>query len=358
MMLVADKNHCMEAKIMERTSNQPTFIDSLTSDMGGLRTSEFFRKCNELIPPACAGRWNELAEPLKDMYKNNTDKGGASNYPLVMMIKCMMIQRWFNLSDPMLEEMLDDRISFRRFAGLKMEQAAPDETTFVQFRKRLNAHGHIATLFDKTIAILNARGVILEQGTCVDATIIEAPRGRTACLAGRQAKDGISSTKDKAASYTKKHGRLYHGYKGHIATDRNGMIKDYRFDTASTHDSNHIDQLVENEKHSVWADSAYMDNYRKTKLEEKGVFCGIIRRRVRGQKKLTKAQNWHNRLVAGIRAVVEHPFAWMKNTGYGRTRYRRACWQAGGMRQNAFDFGLHVIAYNWKRSFSLVSITA
>ena len=338
MIPIAGKNHCMEAKIMERTNNQPTFLDSLTSDLGGRRTSRFFDKCNHLVP------WNELAEPLKDMYKNNTDKGGASNYPLVMMIKCMMLQKWFNLSDPMLEEMLCDRISFRRFVGLKMEQAAPDETTFVQFRKRLNAYGHIATLFEKTVAILKSRGVILEKGTCVDATIIEAPRGRTA-------KDGISGTKDKAAGYTKKRGRIYHGYKGHIATDRNGMIKDYRYDTASTHDSKHIDEFIEEEKHSVWADSAYMDKNRKTRLEQRGVFCGIVEKRVRGQKELTTAHKWHNRLVSGIRAVVEHPFAWMKNTGYGRTRYR-------GMRRNGLDFGLHVIAYNWKRSFSLQTIVA
>lgn len=321
---------------MERTSNQPTFLDSLTSDLGGRRTAEFFGKCDKLIP------WNKLAEPLRDMYRNNTDKGGASNYPLVMMIKCMMLQKWFNLSDPMLEEMLCDRISFRRFVGLNMEQSVPDETTFVRFRKRLNSHNHISTLFEKTISILKSRGVILEEGTCIDATIIEAPRGRTS-------KDGISSTKDRAAGYTKKHGRIYHGYKGHIATDCNGIIKDYRFDTASTHDSKHIDDFVEDENHSVWADSAYMDKERKRKLEGQGVFCGIIQRRVRGQKELTVTQKLHNRLVAGIRAVVEHPFAWMKNTGYGRTRYR-------GMRRNALDFGLHVIAYNWKRSFSLMSV--
>ena len=144
----------------------------------------------------------------------------------------------------MLEEMLCDRISFRRFVGLKMDDNVPDETTFVQFRKRLNAHGHIATLFGKTIALLESRSIVLKEGTCVDATIIEAPRGRTA-------KDGISSTKDKAAGYTKKHGRTYHGYKGHIATDRNGIIKDYRFDTASVHDSNHIDDMVSNERHSA-----------------------------------------------------------------------------------------------------------
>ena len=323
---------------MERTNNQPTFLDSLTSDLGGRRTSKFFAKCERLIP------WADMAEPLRDMYSNNTAKGGASNYPIVMMIKCMMLQKWFNLSDPMLEEMLCDRISFRRFVGLKMEDSVPDETTFVNFRKRLNASGHISTLFEKTLEILTSRGVILEEGTCVDATIIEAPRGRTA-------KDGLSSTKDKAASYTKKHGRTYHGYKGHIATDKNGMIKDYRYDTASVHDSRHIDELTENETHSVYADSAYMDKKRKAALEKRGVFCGIIEKRVRGQKELSALQKLHNRLVSGIRAVVEHPFAWMKNTGYGRTRYR-------GMRKNAMDFGLHVIAYNWKRSFSLQLMAA
>lgn len=323
---------------MERINNQPTFLDSLTSDLGGRRTAQFFSKCDRIIP------WKELAEPLKDIYSNNTDKGGASNYPLVMMIKCVLIQKWFNLSDPMLEEMLCDRISFRRFAGLKMEQKAPDETTFVQFRKRLNKHGHITTLFDKTLEILRRRGVILEQGTCVDATIIEAPKGRPT-------KDGLSNTKDKAAGYTKKHGRIYHGYKGHIATDLQGMIKDYRFDTASTHDSQHMDDMIKDEKHGVFGDSAFMDKKRKQRLEERGVFCGIIYRRARGQKELSSEQKKHNRLVAGIRAVVEHPFAWMKNTGYGRTRYR-------GMRKNAMDFGLHVIAYNWKRSFSLLTIAA
>lgn len=323
---------------MERTNTQPTFLDSLTSDLGGRRTAAFFKKCDELIP------WDELAQPLKDMYNNNTEKGGASNYPLVMMIKCMMLQKWFNLSDPMLEEMLCDRISFRRFVGLNVENAVPDETTFVQFRKRLNAHGHISTLFEKTVSILKNRGVILEEGTCVDATIIESPRGRAK-------EDGSGSTRDKDASYTRKNGRVYHGYKGHIATDPNAMIKDYCFDTASVHDSNHIDEFIEDEKHGVFADGAYMDKKRKDELEQRGVFCGIIQKRVKGQKELTESQKRHNRLVSGIRAVVEHPFAWMKNMGYRRTRYR-------GIVRNALDFGLQVIAYNWKRSFSLVAVTA
>ena len=317
---------------MERKTEQLSFLDGLTAGLGGRRTAEFFKKCDEFIP------WQQLAELLKDMYRNNTEKGGASNWPIVMMVKCMMLQKWFNLSDPMLEEMLLDRLSFRRFIGLRMEDNTPDETTFVVFRKRLRKHGHISTLFDKTIEILKQRGVVLEEGTCVDATIIETSRGRK--------RDDGSSTRDKTASYTKKNDRTYHGFKAHIATDTNGIIKDYRFDTAKVHDSQHIDDLVADEQHSVFADSAYMDSQRKKRLEDAGIFCGIIQRRVRGKKELTAAQKWHNRLVAGFRAVVEHPFAWMKNTGFRRARYR-------GLQRNGMDFGLHAIAYNFKRSFSL-----
>ena len=122
-------------------------------------------------------------------------------------------------------------------------------------------------------------------------------------------------TRDKTASYTKNRGRIHHGFKAHIAIDTNGIIEDYRFDTAKVHDSQHIDDLTTDEQHSVFADSAYMSDDRKKALESRGVFCDIIQRCVRGQKELTTEQKWHNRLVAGFRAVVEHPFVWMKNTG-------------------------------------------
>jgi IS5 family transposase len=133
-----------------------------------------------------------------------------------------------------------------------------------------------------------------------------------------------------------------------IATDTNGLIKDYRFDTARVHDSQHIDDLTVDETQRVFADSAYMSHDRKQELESRGVFCGIATRRVRGQSDLAPGQKWHNRFVAGIRAVVEHPFAWMKNTGYRRARYR-------GLSRNGLDFALHAIAYNFKRSFSLLT---
>lgn len=96
----------------------------------------------------------------------------------------------------------------------------------------------------------------------------------------------------------------------------------------------------------MYADSAYMDKERKRTLNARGVFCGIVERRVRGQDALSERQKRHNRMVAGIRAIVEHPFAWMKRVGAGKTRYR-------GLSRNGLDFALHLVAYNFKRSFSL-----
>ena len=138
---------------MERNNLQPTFLDGLTNDLGGKRTAEFFDKCNKSIP------WEQLARPLKDMYRNNSDKGGASNWPVVMMIKCMLLQRWFGLSDPMLEEMLLDRLSFRGFKPERQDARRNNPPRRIRFRNRLRDHGHAWTLFDTTLKVLKRCGL-------------------------------------------------------------------------------------------------------------------------------------------------------------------------------------------------------
>ena len=204
-------------------------------------------------------------------------------------------------------------------------------------------HELLAVLLEKVQAHLEARGLLIKEGTLVDATILEAPLG------GKR-QDG-SSTADPCATKTVKGGRAYFGYKGHIATARRGLVTDYVFDTAAPHDRVHIDQLTAQETHGVYGDSAYMDQKRKADLESRGVVYGIVYRRVKGQKELTHAQRTHNRFVAGIRAFVEHPFAWMAKMGFTRVRYR-------GLRRNALDFGLMIMAYNLKRALSLTPVPA
>lgn len=298
----------------------------------------FLDKCEKLIP------WSDLAGSVSDVFarpaKGEVSRGGRPHWPVKLYVKCLMLQKWFGLSDPQLEEQLRDRISFRRFVGLGLSEATPDETSLVVFRRRLREAGHERTLFEAVSRHLEKLGLILNRGTLVDATIVEAPRG--------QRKDDGTSTRDAEASFTKKGDRTYHGYKGHIATDRRGIVKDFRFDTARVHDSRHIDALIRGEKVFVGADSAYMDQEREARLARRGVCYGVVKRRVRGQEQLPAWQQALNRAWATIRAVVEHPFAWMRNMGYRKVRYR-------GLQRNALDFGLLAAAYNLKRSFSLRS---
>jgi IS5 family transposase len=324
---------------MERKGIQPTLLDGLTADLGGPRTTAFFDQCEKAIP------WQTLADSIADLFPKDEDasRGGRPHWPLVTMVKCVMLQKWFGLSDPQLEETLRDRLSFRRFVGLSLGDATPDETTFVIFRKRLREAGHAGTLFETTLQFLREKNLLLKEGTLVDATIIEAPLGA-------KRGDG-TSTRDPAATKTFKHGRTYHGFKAHVSTDKRGVIKDYVFDTASSSDHDHADHLMRDETEAVYADSGYMSKKRKEELEARGVFAGIAYRRVRGQKELTAGQKAHNRLIAGVRAFVEHPFAWLRKMNFWRARYR-------GLTRNALDFALRAVAYNWKRSLSLSPVAA
>jgi IS5 family transposase len=254
-----------------------------------------------------------------------------------------MLQKWYDLSDPGLEEQLLDRVSFRRFVGLGAEEAPPDETTMVEFRKRLREGGCASTLFDAALSSLRAKGVVLKEGTIVDATIVDAPQGRKVIEADGAARH----TRDRCATYTRNHGTLRFGYKAHVATDTRGTITDWVFDTAAPHDSNHIDRLTRDERGAVYADSAYGSRERRERHAGLGIASHIVHKRVRGQKELTAEQKEHNTACSRVRAFVEHPRAWMVKMGYTATRYR-------GLARNALDFALTAVAYNLKRSFSLL----
>lgn len=326
----------------ERTNVERGLLDAMMDGLCGPRTAALLDRLDKAVP------WAELAAPIAALPEHRAkapgaDKGGRPAWPAVTMLRCIMLAKWFGLSDPQLEECLMDRLSFRRFAGLSLTDATPDETTFVRFRARLRERHLDRTLFDDTLAHLEKRGLLVKGGTLVDATIIEQSRGSK--------RDDGTSTRDPEASFTKKGGETYHGYKGHIAADRTALVTGYRFSGAAPHDSNFIDELTAHEKTMVVADSAYRSAERERTLNARGVACAIAFKRKRGQKKLPRALERLNRLIAPVRAAVEHPFAWMKATGYRRVRYR-------GRRRNELDFALNLVAYNWKKSLSLTAAGA
>jgi IS5 family transposase len=317
----------------ERTNADHGLIDGITAELGGPRTTALLSRLDAAVP------WAALVRPVAALpeYRGG-EKGGRPAWPALTMLKCVMLAKWFGLSDPQLEECLQDRLSFRRFVGLSLTDTTPDETTFVRFRARLRERGLDRTLFDDTLRHLEKRGLLVKDGTLVDAMIVEQARGRK--------RDDGTSTRDPEASFTRKNGETYHGYKGHVAADRRGLVTDYRFSDAAPHDSNFIDELTRDEKQMVVADSAYRSVEREAALNARGVACAIAFKRKKGQKDLPPLLKKLNRMIASVRAAVEHPFAWMRSMGYRRVRYR-------GLRRNALDFALTLVAYNWKKSLSL-----
>ncbi|MEM9021597.1 MAG: IS5 family transposase [Planctomycetota bacterium] len=212
---------------MERSSKGLTLADGLLADLGGPRTAGLLERLDAATP------WDQLAAAVKPLYRNDTAKGGRPNVPVVVMLKATLMQRWFGLSDPAMEEAILDRLSFRRFLGLGVDDPGIDHATIALFRKRLHDAGLAGELFEIVNTHLRERGLIVDQGTSVDATIIEAPRPR------KPRKDGLEHRKhDPAATHTVKHNRPHHGYKAHVASDPNAMVKDYRIDTAKVHDIN------------------------------------------------------------------------------------------------------------------------
>lgn len=316
-----------------RQNESMGFVDAALEGLGGPRSAALLDKLDAATP------WEKLAAPIRALPEYNNPGAGHPPWCPVLMLKGLMLAKWNNLSDPGLEEALKDRISFRKFVGLSFTDKTPDETTFVRFRDRLRLAGIHDVVFDAVVKHIESKGLLVKQGTMVDATIIEAPRGRPR-------PDG-TTTRDQDASFTAKHGVPHHGYKGHIAADLSGIVTDYRFGTAKQADSDHIDDLTLHEKTLVLADSAYSSRQRRAELRARGVIDGIIYKRHRGQKELYPYQHRWNQMVAPLRARVEHPSAMLKQQlGYRRVRYR-------GRDRNAFDFAMILAACNIKKSLSL-----
>jgi len=333
----------------KRATGQSSFSDLAVADLGGPKTAALLAKLGAAVP------WDELVKPVRELpeyakYIRDPSRPGERPIDPGVMLRGLMLQKWYNLSDPQLEEQLKDRISFRRFVGLSQQDPTPDETTFVKSRARLREAKLDGVIFAAVLKHVESQGLLVKGGTIVDATIVEQSTGHKTGDKDEQGND--VTTRDGEASFTKKGGASYHGYKMHTATDVSGIITGVAVSTASHHDSRHIDELVEDEKRAVFADSAYSDAKRREELEERGVLPAIIYKRVKGQKKLHPWQRKFNRLVSRVRAVGEHPYAWMKRLmNFARCRYR-------GLRRNAFDFVMTAAAYNVRKAVSLLTARA
>ena len=234
--------------------------------------------------------------------------------PLETMLRVYFLQNWYCLSDPMAEEALYDIETMRRFAGIELgDDRIPDETTILNFRHLLERHGLTEAIFTEVNAHLADKGITLRSGTLVDATIIDAP----------------SSTKNKAGardpemSSTKKGNDWYFGMKAHIGVDADsGVTHSLETSTARLHDSQVWNELLHGEETSVWADKGYVSAAREVAFAGPGKVWGVMRKAPKGGE-LHPLDERANRIIAMVRAKVEHPFRVIKRQfGHVKTRYR------------------------------------
>lgn len=238
-------------------------------------------------------------------------------------------------------------MSFRRFVGLAGDQAAPDHTTLWRFREALAKAGLDRTVFEPVAGQLDAQGLILRQGTLIDASLIAAQSRPPAPPKAGEVEPGASrlvgSEREPDAGWTRRGRTRFFGYKAHIAVDRgSALIRRMTLTPARINETTVADELMLGDEREVWADKAYDSHARRARLKAKGVKNRICRR---GNKHHAPSawSDRRNRAIGRIRGRVETTFAVLKrHYGRGRARYLT-------LARNQADLLLACIAMNLRR---------
>ena len=318
---------------MHRVSGQPSFLDAMIEAEGLGRNAEL-----EAIDAAIA--WDDLALVVARLYGA---REGRPSYPPLVMVKALLVQQWYGLSDPRLEFLLRDSLSMRRFVGLAASDGAPDHSTVSRFRSALRQAGLDEALFTALNRQLDERGLMVKAGTILDATLVKAAAARP-----RKEATGAKNPREPDADWTIKNGRSHFGYKAHIGVDQgSGLIRKARLTPAKTAESLVADDLISGDEAAVYADKAYEHKDRRLRLKIAGIKDRIMHRSHKNQSALPLWQSHRNRLIAPIRAGVERVFAvWKQWWGYDRVRYI-------GLERNQTQLALICLAYNVKRAAKL-----
>lgn len=285
-------------------------------------------------------KWYRLEKLVARM---KPEGAGRPPFDPLMMLKALLLQQWYRLSDAELEEAINDRVSFRKFLGLSLEASCPDHTTLCRFRNRLAEAGLAEKVFAEFERQLEARGLVLKRGTMVDASLVGTPHRPAAA-------DGTRPAVDADAALTARKGRTgtHYGYKMHAGVDLGSrLIRRVLLTPANVNDTVPADRLVCGDEAAVYADKAYAKRARSAWLKAQGIKDRIMHKSWGGGPPLSAWQKRHNGLIAPVRAEVEGVFATLKRwLGWSHVRYR-------GLARNASHLALAATAYNMKRSLKL-----
>lgn len=270
------------------------------------KREKFLNEMNTIIP------WSRFIKLIEPFYPR-TGKGRPP-MALESMLRIYFLQQWYALSDPGAEEVLYDMEVMRNFAHLELgEEALPDETTILNFRRLIEKHNLSVVLFEDINRYLLEKGIQVSKGTMVDATIVPAPSSTN-----NKAKE-----RDPEMHSTRKNNQYYFGMKVHIGTDINSnVIHSATVTAANTADISELPKLLRKEDDVIMGDAGYdSDTYKRGSRQLGLVWKVNAKRKVK--KQLSSKQKKKNRQQSKIRARVEHCFRVIKcQFGYKKVKYK------------------------------------
>lgn len=318
-----------------KNTKQLSLADALAREHSALKVLD---EVHDLID------WDRIEGMLSCIHAN---KKGEQAWPPLLMFKAMLLQSWYNLSDPKLEEQLARDLLFRRFVGLSLADSVPDHSTLWRFRN----HPSMEKLQDALLKEINdqlaEKSLYVKTGaiSIVDASVIQAQRNRP-----NKDKNG-NNTQDTDAGYNVKMGsdgkpKTTYGFKAHVNVDEDGFVQAMEFTAGNVHDSQVFTELLSGDEAKVFADSAYASEKTNAWLSEKNIGNGVLERAYRN-KKLTDEQKQRNKMLSRTRYIIERFFGIAK-LHYGMTKARYL-----GLARNKMRVAMICMAQNIKRGVSL-----
>jgi IS5 family transposase len=285
-----------------KRDNQPTFFDMAVQQRGA---------ANKVLETISREVDFSAAEQQVAATYNN---GGRPACRVGVLLRIMILQHLYGLSDPQAEEQIKDRLSFQKFIHLDTHEAVPDETTICRFRQRLiQCHLH-EQLLGMLNSQLEARGYIVKRTALVDATSVESSRKRP------EVEDAANGTApDADASYTRTVKGSHYGYKAHVSTDgEHQLIRTALISTGGMQEAHMFERVAPQDAKEIYADKAYDTKANQSWLKERGI-RSCLHKKGAHHIKLSRKDVQMNRKKGLIRRNIERVFGHLKQwQGYRR----------------------------------------
>jgi IS5 family transposase len=304
------------------------------------RKQVFLEQMEQVVP------WAALVERIAPYYPEG--RTGRPPFSLLTMLRIHFLQQWFTLSDPGMEEAFFDTPLYREFAQLEEFARLPDESTILRFRHRLEKHKLAEQILLTVNELLTERGLLLKAGTAVDATLIAAPTSTK----------NKNRARDPEMHSSKKGNQWYFGMKAHIGVDADsGLVHTVRATAGHVSDIAEANSLLHGRERVAFGDAGYQGVEKRPDATADVTWHVAMRP---GKRKALNKQNEADAMIdqaeklkAGIRAKVEHPFRVVKRQfGFVKVRYR-------GLKKNTAQlFTLFALSNLWMVRSKLMGIGA